>query len=144
MLYLDHHQKRKQGCFDKDMSINPKALENNLKLSDREIKIVMIKYIIHGIAPFYDAPLETRIKLLKVTATQYGFKYDDQEFQELGRACLEIQQKINQNAIEFLNNNEDLYKTTMNSLRNGNDKIITVVDKILDGGLKKLLLKIKS
>ncbi len=123
------------------MAIDPKTLENNLELTEREVKIVMIKYIIHGNSPFSEAPLETRMKMLMVAAKQYGIKYDDAEFQEIGRACLQVQQNIITNAAEFLNKDKDLYKAGTDGIKKGGDSLITVYDTVLDKALKKMGLK---
>ncbi len=123
------------------MEINTKPFPNNLNLTVREVKIIMIKYIVHGVSPFSEAPLETRIKLLQTAAAQFGFDYNDDEFQELGRACLEVQKRINDNAVEFLNKDKDLYKAAIDGIKKGNDALITVVDTVLDKGLKKMGLR---
>ena len=121
--------------------VNPEALKHNLKLTEREEKIILIKYIIHGVSPFYDAPLETRIKMLQSAAEIYGYPYDDAEFQEIGRACLEVQQKVNERLLEFVKENEDLIKTVYRDLKAGNDVLFTVFDKHIAEGLRKLLKK---
>lgn len=121
--------------------IHPETLKHSLTLTEREEKIILIKYIIHGVSPFYDAPLETRIKMLQTAAEICGYPYDDAEFQEIGRACLATQQKINEKLAGFVNSNDDLVKTVYRDLKAGNDVLFTVIDKHLATGLKKLLRK---
>uniref|UniRef100_A0AAT9J7N1 ORF34 n=1 Tax=Nitrosopumilaceae spindle-shaped virus TaxID=3065433 RepID=A0AAT9J7N1_9VIRU len=121
--------------------VNPETLKHNLTLTEREEKIILIKYIIHGVSPFYDAPLETRIKMLQAAAEVCGYDYNDAEFQEIGRACLAVQEKINGKLLGFVKDNEDLIKTVYRDLKAGNDVLFTVFDKHLAEGLRKLLKK---
>ena len=108
------------------------------ELTDREKKIVLIKYIIHGVSPFHDASLTVRIKMLKAAAEINGFVYDDEEWQKLGNDILDVQGQINDKLAGFLRKDPDLYKTALKSLKDGNEKITTMVDSILDQGLKKM------
>ena len=108
------------------------------ELTDREKKIILIKYIIHGVSPFQEAPLTVRIKMLKAAAEINGFVYDDEEWQKLGNDILDVQSEINDKLAGFLRKDKDLYDTVMKSLKNGNEKIVTVVDSVLDQGLKKM------
>ena len=121
--------------------IHPETLKSNLKLTEREEKIILIKYIIYGVSPFYNAPLETRIKMLQSAAEICGYPYDDAEFQEIGRACLAVQQKINERLMGFVKENDDLVKTVYRDLKAGNDVLFTVFDKHISEGLRKLLKK---
>jgi|APSaa5957512535_1039671.scaffolds.fasta_scaffold48295_5 hypothetical protein len=113
--------------------------DKNITLTDNEIKIVMIKYIIHGISPFYDAPIQLRAKLLQVAIKQAGFTDTDDELQNLGLEILKVQEWVNNNAMKFLNDNKEIYRIIMRDLKDGNDKLVKVVDKTLEGGLNKLL-----
>ena len=112
--------------------------KNNITLSDKEVKIVLIKYIIHGTSPYAEASIETRVQMLKVAAAQFGLVYDDDEWQKIGMEILAVQQRVNDNAAKFLNSNSDLYKSVMSGIKNGNDALIKVVDGAIEGGLKKL------
>lgn len=111
--------------------------------TEREVKIVLIKYIIHGVSPFKDAPLETRIKMLKTAAAQFGLDYEEKEWLELGKEILAVQQQVNDNAANFLSSNKDLYRAALRNIKDGNDALITVVDTVLEGGLSKLGLRKK-
>lgn len=121
--------------------VDPESLKHNLTLTPREEKIILIKYIIHGVSPFAETPLETRVKMLQAAAEICGYGYDDAEWQEIGRACLATQEKINMKLAGIIKNNDDLYRTTMRNIKDGNDEIITVLDPFLQSGLKKLLRK---
>ena len=121
--------------------VNPEALKHNLTLTPREEKIILIKYIIHGVSPFYDAPLETRIKMLQAAAEICGYPYDDAEWQEIGRAVLATQEKINWKLAGMIKDNDDLVKTVYSDLKSGNDELFKVIDPFLTSGLKKLLKK---
>lgn len=123
--------------------IHPETLKHNLKLTEREEKIILIKYIIHGVSPFQNAPLEVRVKMLEAAALICGYEYDDAEFQEIGRACLATQEKITFNLGKFVKENQDLIKTVMSSLKDGNEEIIKVIDPFFHDGLKALGLRKK-
>lgn len=114
--------------------------KGSIKLTEREIKIIMIKYIIHGVSPFHQAPLELRVKMLMTAAAQFGLKYDDAEWQNLGLEILTVHQIINDNAAKFLQDNKDLYNAAMRNIKDGNDALITVCDSMLEGQLKKMVL----
>lgn len=112
--------------------------DTNITLSDKEIKIVMIKYIIHGISPFYDAPIELRAKLLQVAAQQAGFTDTDDELQNLGIEILKVQEWINKNAIQFLNDNKEIHDIVMRDMKDGNDRLMYNADKVIKDAFKKL------
>lgn len=122
--------------------IDPETLKHNLPpLTDKEKKIILIKYIVHGVSPFYDTPLETRIKMLNAAAEICGYDYNDAEWQELGRQVLSFQQEINEKLAASLHKDKDLYKTVMRSLKDGNDMIMTVIDPHLKKGIKEFFGK---
>jgi hypothetical protein len=118
--------------------IHPETLKHSLTLTEREEKIILIKYIIHGVSPFFNSPLETRIKMLQTAAEICGYPYDDAEWQEIGRSILATQQKVNEKLSGFVNKNSDEYKTVMRNIKDGNDEIISVVDPYIRDGLKKM------
>lgn len=111
-----------------------------MTLTKKEKQIILIKYIIHGVSPYSDASLNTRIKMLKTASTFIGIPYNDEEYQAIGRECLELQQHVNDQCVKFLTSNTDLYKTLMRELGKGNDGLITVVD----GAIEKTLSKLKD
>lgn len=79
--------------------------------------------------------------MLQAAAEVCGYDYNDAEFQEIGRACLAVQEKINGKLLGFVKDNEDLIKTVYRDLKAGNDVLFTVFDKHLAEGLRKLLKK---
>lgn len=113
--------------------------QNLYELTEREEKIILIKYIIHGVSPFSDVPLKLRVKMLVSAAKICGYEYDDVEWQKLGRSIIAVHYKVNEKLAGMLSDNKDLVKTVMDGLKNGNENIITVADDILDGGLKKIM-----
>ena len=46
-----------------------------MTLSEKETKIILIKYIIHGVSPYSDAPFSTRVKMLKAAVEKDGKKW---------------------------------------------------------------------
>ena len=79
--------------------------------------------------------------MLQSAAEICGYPYDDAEFQEIGRACLAVQQKVNERLMGFVQDNADLVKTVYHDLKAGNDVLFTVFDKHIAQGLRKLLKK---
>lgn len=63
-------------------------------LTDKEKRIVLIKYIVHGNSPFADAPIEKRIEMLQAACLTVGLDYDDDKMQELGLEVLEFQKEF--------------------------------------------------
>ena len=57
-----------------------------VELTDRERKIILIKYIIHGNSPFAETPLSTRVQMLQSALKLSGIKYDESEMLDLGEA----------------------------------------------------------
>ena len=48
-----------------------------MTLTDKEKKIVLIKYIIHGVSPFDKASIDTRVRMLKSAVEKCGMLYND-------------------------------------------------------------------
>jgi hypothetical protein len=93
-----------------------------VELTEREKKIVLIKYIIHGTSPYDTTPVPQRVQMLEAAVKTLGIKYDDVEMQDLGEAILEIQKDSNDSLQGFLQNNPDLVKQALKRLGQGNDR----------------------
>mgnify|MGYP003633750625 CR=1 FL=1 len=110
-----------------------------MTLTDREKKIILIKYIIHGVSPFSEASIDTRIKMLKSAVQKSGMRYDDAELQLIGQECLELQGKLNSGLMEYLRANKDMIIKAHQEIHKGNeplkeelgDEITEKSDKIL-------------
>ena len=94
-----------------------------MTLTDREKKIVLIKYIIHGVSPFSEASLDVRIKMLKSAVKKCGMIYDDAEMQSIGQECLELQGKLNTGLMDFIRTNKDMVIKAHQELHRGNDSL---------------------
>lgn len=94
-----------------------------MTLAEREKKIVLIKYIIHGVSPFSEAPLTTRIKMLKSAVVKCGMKYDENELMELGQECIDLQAKLNNTLMQFLTANKDMLVKAHQEIDKGNDSL---------------------
>lgn len=94
-----------------------------VELTDREKKIVLIKYIIHGNSPFAEAPLEIRVQMLQASLKLSGIKYDEPEMLDLGEAILQVQQDSNDSNLGFLRQNMGLVDTALKRLGKGNDRL---------------------
>ena len=64
-------------------------------LTDREKKIILIKYIIHGLSPFSKESLDTRISMLKAALLSLGWEYDEAEMLKIGQSILDFQGIVN-------------------------------------------------
>lgn len=124
--------------------IDPDTLKHGLELTDREKKIILIKFIIHGVSPFSGASLEKRVKMLAASAEALGFEYGDAEWQEIGRACLDVQQQLTDTLLSMISDNPKLTKEALKLASKGNEHITNVVGKdIIKEGLKSLKGKMK-
>ena len=94
-----------------------------VELTDREKKIVLIKYIIHGNSPFAEAPQENRVQMLQASLKLSGIKYDEPEMLDLGEAILQVQQDSNDSNLGFLRQNMGLVDTALKRLGKGNDRL---------------------
>lgn len=92
-----------------------------MTLTDKEKKIVLIKYIIHGVSPFSDASITTRVKMLKTAVEKCGMKYDDDELQLIGQECLELQGNLNDVLMDFISEDKDLVVKAHQEIHKGND-----------------------
>lgn len=92
-------------------------------LTDREKKIVLIKFIIHGNSPYAEAPLSLRIKMLKVAVEKSGLVYDENELMIIGQQCLDVQAKLNNNLMDFIKGDKDLVVKAHQELHKGNDSL---------------------
>ena len=93
-----------------------------VELTDREKKIVLIKYIIHGVSPFAEAPLETRVQMLQAALKNYGLKYEESEMLDIGEACLKVQQEVNDSNLGFLQHNKGLVNRALKMMNKGNER----------------------
>jgi len=111
-------------------------------LTDREQKIVLVKFIIHGNSPYADVPLGTRIKMLKVAVEKSGLIYDENELMIIGQQCLDVQAKLNNNLMGFIKRNKDVVIKAHQELDNGNDSLKKELgDELVDEGIKVLKKK---
>jgi dsDNA-specific endonuclease/ATPase MutS2 len=94
-----------------------------MTLTDREKKIILIKYIIHGVSPFSEASIDTRIKMLKSAIEKSGMIYDDAELQLIGQECLELQGKLNSGLMEYLRANKDMIVKAHQEIHKGNEPL---------------------
>lgn len=114
-----------------------------MTLTDKEKKIVLIKYIVHGVSPFSEASINTRLKMLKSAVEKCGMKYDDDELQMIGQECLELQGQLNSGLMEFLRANKDLIAKAHQEIEKGNESLIKEVGEDVVEESKELLRKPK-
>jgi hypothetical protein len=100
-----------------------------MKLSEREQKIVLIKYIIHGASPFDKAPLETRVNMLKAALAVINCNYNEKELLGIGQACLDLQQKTNDKLKKFNSKHTDVLVRAHTEIARGNDSMTGMLGK---------------
>ena len=111
-----------------------------MSLTDKEKKIVLIKYIIHGVSPFDKAPLGTRVRMLKAAVERLGMVYDDDELMQIGQECIDLQGNLNSGLMEFIRANKDMVIKAHQEIHKGNESlakelgedVIKQSDEILD------------
>ena len=92
------------------------------ELTDREKKIVLIKYIIHGVSPYSEAPLDIREQMLIAALNYYGINYQESEMLDIGEAILKTQQDVNDSCMGFLKSNKSLVKEALKRMGKGNER----------------------
>lgn len=93
-----------------------------LLLTDKEKRICLIKYIVHGNSPFADEPIEKRIEMLEAACLTIGLDYDDSKMQELGREILDFQAEFIEIQNVFVGENTDVLARVK-----GNEEIEKIV-----------------
>jgi len=83
----------------------------------------MIKYIIHGVSPYQDTPLEIRAQMLEAVLKTMGIKYTTSELVDLGEAVIKVQQNCNDSLMGFLKTNKGLVKQALSMMGKGNDRL---------------------
>lgn len=74
-----------------------------VELTEREKKIILIKFIMHGNSPYTSLSVDDREKHLIASMNLLGFDYDKNEMLDLGEAILAVQQQMNDAARGFIN-----------------------------------------
>ena len=74
-----------------------------VELTEREQKIVMIKFIMHGNGPYMTLSVDDREKHLIAALQLLGFDYDKNEMLDLGDAIIGVQQQMIDSAAGFIN-----------------------------------------
>lgn len=94
-----------------------------VELTEREKKIILIKYVLHGVSPFSEAPLETRVQMLEAALKTSGIDYNEGELLDIGQAILDVQNNVNDSVLGFLQNNKGLVQQALNMIGKGNDRL---------------------
>ena len=82
-----------------------------VELTEREKKIIMIKFIMHGVGPFQHLSVDARENMLMASLKVLGFEYNKDEMLDIGQAILATQQQFIAKAMGFLElNKEDVRK----------------------------------
>lgn len=114
-----------------------------MTLTDREKKIILVKYIIHGVSPFSEAPLSTRRKMLKAAVERCEMNYDEDELMTIGQECLELQGSLNKGLMRYLGDNKDVIIKAHTELHKGNDSLQKELGDDISKEGKKILSKPK-
>ena len=84
-----------------------------VELTDREKKIVMIKFIMHGLGPFQHTSVEVRENMLIQALKILGYEYDKDEMLDIGQAILDVQQEFNDKAGGWLELNKETVRKAL-------------------------------
>jgi hypothetical protein len=113
-----------------------------MTLSEKETKIILIKYIIHGVSPYSDAPFSTRVKMLKAAVEKLGMIYHETELLEIGQECLDLQARLNNTLMGIITHDKDLIIKAHQELHKGNDSMRKELgENLADESLKVLKKK---
>lgn len=74
-----------------------------VELTEREVKIVLIKFIMHGMSPYTSLSVDDREKHLIAAMNIMGIEYKKDEMLDLGEAILATQQRMVDSAKGFIN-----------------------------------------
>ena len=110
-------------------------------LTPKEKRIVLIKYIIHGVSPFAEAPLALRIQMFQAACGVLNIKDSDEELMAIGQECLDYQDEINKSLRGFLTANSETLKHAHIVMAKGNDKMEGLLGKSFVKDALKLLGK---
>ena len=91
-----------------------------VELTDREKKIVLIKFIMHGMEQL---PVENRVQILKVAMKLLGMNYNEQEMFDINDAVAQVQQSVIGASQGFLKNNKDLVDQGISMLGSRGDRL---------------------
>lgn len=114
-----------------------------MTFTDKEKKIILIKYIVHGVSPFSEAHLGVRLKMFKAAIEKCGMVYDDDELQLLGQEILQLQSGLNNDMMEFIRDNNDLLTRAHIEIEKGNDGFKKELGEDITEESKELLKKPK-
>jgi len=84
-----------------------------VELTEREERIILIKFLMHNDGPFGKLPMDTRELMLASSCKLLGFDYDKDSMLDLGHAILDVQKKVNTSGEQFMNANKDMIKEAL-------------------------------
>ena len=74
-----------------------------VELTDREKKIILVKFIMHGNSPYTSLSVDDREKHLIASMQLLGFDYNKDEMLDIGESILAVQQQLTDSAQGFIN-----------------------------------------
>ena len=74
-----------------------------VELTDREKKIILIKFIMHGNSPYSTLSIDDREKHLIASMQLLGFDYSKDEMLDIGESILALQKQLVDSAQGFIN-----------------------------------------
>lgn len=94
-----------------------------VELTDREKKIIMIKFIIHGVSPYQGVSIELRGQMLEASLKTMGIQYTKSELLDLGEACIALQEDQRQSLLGFLTTNTGKVEQAIALMGKGGDRL---------------------
>ena len=74
-----------------------------VELTDREKKIILIKFVMHGNSPYTSLSVDDREKHLIAAVQLLGFDYNKDEMLDIGESILAVQKQLLDSAQGFIN-----------------------------------------
>ena len=93
-----------------------------VELTDREKRIVLIKFIMHGKSQFSEMPIEQRLQFLEVYTKLVGLEWNNDEMKDLGDAIVAFQQSLLDSSKGWLAKNQDAVKAGLAMMGTGKDR----------------------
>jgi len=110
-----------------------------MAFTDREKKIILVKYVIHGVSPFTEAPLGKRVKMLKAAVEKAGLNYDEEELMGIGEEIIDFQGNVNEVLKKFISDNREMVVQANKEIHKGNESLVNEIGEEVTKEGKELM-----
>ena len=84
-----------------------------VELTEREKKIVMIKFIMHNDGPFSQLPMGTRENMLAASLKIMNMEYNKDEMLDIGQAVVDLQHNFVKSGQQFMQANAGAFQEAL-------------------------------